>query len=527
MPSPELQTAQNLPSNHTNTIYTNNEKGDTMQKSYMESIHPTSPVGQMAPAEAFINNTPTYIPTMVQQFPQPAITQPFSQPILQPLVQPVLHAIHQPMHQPISTSTVGPLNPSQSIPVQSNNSVESAFRYFPPMNSNNIPVPDIGSQVNLFQANSNVPDNLGTMPPFIPPLRNRSPSESVLSDNYSLGSSYNYGSQRLFGATSPTFSFKNGDLKLDYTKSSDSPGRYGLSPEAPVLSAREMMSEEINAKVAQESAALVERLYKAQKERDCAIMARLRHANEERDAAVKKLRQIESTRSTSSFYGSDDESESESEESEDEKPVSARSQQDVSELLTQINRASSIAELNRHGAQVIGKVKSVQKQKHVTINHELTAALKEKDEAVNKCSILEEDVRHLHREKESLKSKISILEDTKVKSLRSQLIASQEERDSLLRRLKRSEEELEDLRIYYSLHNSLSDEKNLRDQFNATIQAYEDKLRQYETSNRQLDQDNQELNSKLNNIIRERDEKARQLHEATTSKFLAEQKAEK
>ena len=49
--------------------------------------------------------------------------------------------------------------------------------------------------------------------------------------------------------------------------------------------------------------ALVERLYRAQKERDFAIMARLRHANEERDEAMKKLKQIQSTHSTSSFYG--------------------------------------------------------------------------------------------------------------------------------------------------------------------------------------------------------------------------------
>ena len=83
------------------------------------------------------------------------------------------------------------------------------------------------------------------------------------------------------------------------------------------------------------------------------------------------------------------------------------------------------------------------------------------------------------------------------------------------------------LNLFCSLHNSLSDEKNLREQFNATIQTYEDKLRQYELTNRQLDQDNQELNSKLNNVVRERDEKARQLHEATTSKYLAEQKADK
>lgn len=81
--------------------------------------------------------------------------------------------------------------------------------------------------------------------------------------------------------------------------------------------------------------------------------------------------------------------------------------------------------------------------------------------------------------------------------------------------------------LFDSLHNSLSDEKNLREQFNATIQSYEDKLRQFELSNRQLDQDNQELNSKLNNVVRERDEKARQLHEATTAKYLAEQKADK
>ena len=38
---------------------------------------------------------------------------------------------------------------------------------------------------------------------------------------------------------------------------SDSPGRYGVSPEGPLVSAREMMSEEINAKVAQESAGTI------------------------------------------------------------------------------------------------------------------------------------------------------------------------------------------------------------------------------------------------------------------------------
>ena len=43
--------------------------------------------------------------------------------------------------------------------------------------------------------------------------------------------------------------------------------------------------------------------------------------------------------------------------------------------------------MNRHGAQVIGKVKSVQKQKHSTINHELNQALKEKADALTKVMI--------------------------------------------------------------------------------------------------------------------------------------------
>lgn len=213
MPSPEQSTRPlvgnvKLPSSQ-------NEKGEVSHKSKVESIDPTS-IAQMIPGEGLVNNAPTFIPTMMPQFAQPSIPPSFPQPILQPVVQPVLHAIHQPLHPSISAPSIGPAMPGQPMAMAS---TDLPFRYFPPMNSSNIPAHDIGSQPNLLQTNSSSGlDIHAAIPSYFPTLRNRSPSESVLSDNYSLGSSYNYGSQRPFGATSPTFSFKNGDSKLDFSK---------------------------------------------------------------------------------------------------------------------------------------------------------------------------------------------------------------------------------------------------------------------------------------------------------------------
>ena len=218
MPSPDISTRQlvgniNLPSSQ-------NEKGELLHKGKVESIDPISSIGQMVSKEGFVHNPPTFVPTMIPQFTQPSIVPSFPQPILQPVVQPVLHAIHQPLHPTIPVSSMGPTMPAQPVTMAS---TDMPFRYFPPINSSNIPALDIGSQPNLLQTNSSSGlDNHASMPSYFPTMRNRSPSDSALSDNYSLGSSYNYGSQRLFGATSPAFSLRNGESKLDFSKVSTS-----------------------------------------------------------------------------------------------------------------------------------------------------------------------------------------------------------------------------------------------------------------------------------------------------------------
>ena len=67
--------------------------------------------------------------------------------------------------------------------------------------------------------------------------------------------------------------------------------------------------------------------------------------------------------------------------------------------------------------------------------------------------------------------------------------------------------------IYFSLHKSLSHEQGLRDQFNATMDNFEEKLRAKEGEIQLAHQSYDEVVAKMNALVREKSVIASQLKE--------------
>merc|ERR1711970_823629 len=93
--------------------------------------------------------------------------------------------------------------------------------------------------------------------------------------------------------------------------------------------------------------------------------------------------------------------------------------------------------------------------------------IQEKDAALAKCKKLEREAIELRRITGGL-----AVRNNAEQSLQAQLEATRKERDVALTKVRKLQEELDEVRVFYSLHKSLSQEADLRDQFNTTLGNY-------------------------------------------------------
>ncbi|NWJ10325.1 MIPO1 protein, partial [Crypturellus undulatus] len=219
----------------------------------------------------------------------------------------------------------------------------------------------------------------------------------------------------------------------------------------------ELQDRATEAKIAERIAALVEEVYSAQRERDEAVMARLRLANEERDEAFLRVRHLEQSLK----------------ELENINPE--ENDMTLQELLNRINNADTGIDILKNGAIILNRIHRTKERKKKIVAEEMNAVIEQRDAALSQCKRLEQELHHLKEQNQTSANNTRHLtaENNQERALKAELINLQQEKEAVLQQCKKLEEEIQTLRIYYSLHEGLSQRMSLKDQFNCTFGASE------------------------------------------------------
>ncbi|XP_077179258.1 mirror-image polydactyly gene 1 protein [Paroedura picta] len=250
----------------------------------------------------------------------------------------------------------------------------------------------------------------------------------------------------------------------------------------------ELRDRATEAKIAERAAAIVEEIHSAQRERDEAIMARLKLANEERDEACKQMKLLEQ-----SF-----------EMLENINPE--ENDMTLQELLNRINNADSGMAIRRTGAVIVDRIYRTQERKKKIMAEEMNAVIEERDAALAQCKRLEQELHHMKEQNQTSANNTRHLtaENNQERALKEKLLAMQQEREAAVCRYQKLEEEIQTLRVYYSLHQSLSQEVSLKDQFNSALTTYEKALKNREEIVSMLLLQNEELATQLQQMAEDR-----------------------
>ncbi|XP_078515481.1 mirror-image polydactyly gene 1 protein [Lissotriton helveticus] len=272
----------------------------------------------------------------------------------------------------------------------------------------------------------------------------------------------------------------------------------------------ELQEAASEAGLAERTAALVEEVYLAQRERDQAVMARLRLANEERDDAIIRAKRLEQSLR----------------ELEDINPEEQEAT--LQELLARVQTADSGTDIERSAAILLDRVQRTKERKREITAEEMSAVLAERDAALAQCKRLEEELR-CARERTQKSAPVGSLavETPPARAQKVQLMSLQQDRDQAVEEYKRLEEELQTLRVYYSLHQSLSQEVILKEQFQVAIHTYEEALKNREQVALITQKQNEALSAQAQQVVCESATLHVRLQQAESAAQAAEEKVQR
>ncbi|XP_046711740.1 mirror-image polydactyly gene 1 protein isoform X2 [Silurus meridionalis] len=170
----------------------------------------------------------------------------------------------------------------------------------------------------------------------------------------------------------------------------------------------QLQEEKLGAHAYERAAALVEEIYKAQRERDQAVMARLRLANEERDEALLRAKKLQEAAL----------------ELENINPE--ETDMDLEELLNRVSSADSALSIEQSGMAIMERIQRARECRSKITSEEMKAVIEERDNALTR--------------------------------MQGELEAVQRERDMARELGRKLEEELQSLRWCHSAQQSQTDE---------------------------------------------------------------------
>ncbi|XP_055274244.1 mirror-image polydactyly gene 1 protein isoform X3 [Moschus berezovskii] len=304
----------------------------------------------------------------------------------------------------------------------------------------------------------------------------------------------------------------------------------------------ELQEKATEAQIAEKTAALVEEVYLAQKERDEAIMSRLQLANEERDEAIAQVKHMEMSLKLLENINPEE------------------NDMTLQELLNRINNADTGVAIQKNGAIIVDRIYKTKECKKRITAEEMNAVIEERDAALSqgfeeersylfemensipsyfRCKRLQQELHHLKEQKQTSANNMRHLtaENNQERALkitkehhvirRAKLLAMQQARETAVQQYKKLEEEIQTLRVYYSLHKSLSQEENLKDQFNLTLSTYEEALKNRENIVSITQQQNEELATQLQQALTDRANMELELQHAVEASRTANDKVQK
>ncbi|XP_010630961.1 mirror-image polydactyly gene 1 protein isoform X2 [Fukomys damarensis] len=273
----------------------------------------------------------------------------------------------------------------------------------------------------------------------------------------------------------------------------------------------ELQEKAMEATIAEKTAALVEEVYFAQRERDEAVMSRLQLAIEERDEAIAQAKRMEMSLKMLENINPEE------------------NDMTLQELLNRINNADTGIAIQKNGAIIVDRIyRSKECKKRITAE-EMNAVIEERDAALSQCKRLEQELHHLKEQNQTSANNMRHLtaENNQERALKVKLLSMHQAKETAVEQYKKLEEEIQTLRVYYSLHKSLSQEENLKDQFNHTLSTYEEALKNRESIVSITQQQNEELAAQLQQTLTEQANMELQLQRAVEASQVANEKAQK
>ncbi|XP_073067431.1 mirror-image polydactyly gene 1 protein isoform X7 [Manis javanica] len=291
----------------------------------------------------------------------------------------------------------------------------------------------------------------------------------------------------------------------------------------------ELQEKAIEAQIAEKTSALVEEVYFAQRERDEAIMSRLRLANEEQDEAIAQPKNMEMSLKVLENINPEE------------------NDMTLQELLNRINNADTGIAIQKNGAVIVDRIYQTKEYKKRITAEEMNAVIEERDAALSQCKRLEQELHHLKEQNQTSANNMRHLtaENNQERALKAKLLAMQQAKEIAVQQYKTLEEEIQTLRVYYrnftlpcmapeddwlardSLHKSLSQEENLKDQFNHTLSTYEEALKNRENIVSITQQQNEELAAQLQRALTDRANVELELQEAMEASHAANERVRK
>ncbi|KAK2843458.1 hypothetical protein Q7C36_011673 [Tachysurus vachellii] len=208
----------------------------------------------------------------------------------------------------------------------------------------------------------------------------------------------------------------------------------------------QLQEEKLGADACERAAALVEEIYKAQRERDQAVMARLRLANEERDEALLRAKKLQEAAL----------------ELENINPE--ETDMDLEELLNRVSSADSALSIEQSGMAILERIQRARERRSKITSEEMKAVIEERDNALTRCKCLDQELLHTRELSQANTRHLNMANNQEqVHKIQLELEAVQRERDIAMEHGHKLYEELQAMRRCHSAQQSQTDESNRKE----------------------------------------------------------------
>uniref|UniRef100_A0A8C7ECB0 Mirror-image polydactyly 1 n=1 Tax=Nothoprocta perdicaria TaxID=30464 RepID=A0A8C7ECB0_NOTPE len=201
----------------------------------------------------------------------------------------------------------------------------------------------------------------------------------------------------------------------------------------------------------------------------------------------------------------------------------------LQELLNRINNADTGIDILKNGAIILNRIHRTKERKKKIVAEEMNAVIEQRDAALSQCKRLEQELHHLKEQNQTSANNTRHLtaENNQERALKAELINLQQEKEAVLQQCKKLEEEIQTLRIYYSLHESMSQRMSLKDQLTCTFGASESGLKSREDTVTLLYRQVEELRAQLQRAQLQQKDTELELQKALEASREADDKIQK